>query len=144
MTEYLIAFNDEWVPTHTLEEVREKGKAGMAVIEEMEEAGVFVFANGGLEASTAVCSVEATDGVPVFTDGPYIETKEHLGGFTVVDVPDDESARYWAGRLAVALDWPQEIRRFPPGPTEETGDPRPTGAGGLGRPGHDADAAAGE
>ncbi|HET7328857.1 MAG TPA: YciI family protein, partial [Nocardioidaceae bacterium] len=53
------------------------------------------------------------DGQPVFTDGPYVETKEHLGGFLVVDVPDDEAARYWAGRLAVALDWPQEVHRFP-------------------------------
>lgn len=52
-------------------------------------------------------------GQPVFTDGPYVETKEHLGGFTVVNVPDDDAARYWAGRLAVALDWPQELHRFP-------------------------------
>jgi hypothetical protein len=140
MTEYLIAFNDEWVPTHTSEELRAKSEASMAVIEEMQDAGVFVFANGGIDASTAVCSVEARDGEPIFTDGPYIETKEHLGGFTVVDVEDDETARYWAGRLAVALDWPQEVHRFPPGPTERTEDPRPAGSGGLGRPGHDADA----
>jgi adenylate kinase family enzyme len=31
----------------------------------------------------------------------------------VIDVPDDAAARYWAGRLAVALDWPQEVHRFP-------------------------------
>jgi YCII-related domain len=68
--------------------------------------------NGGLDRSTAVCSVEPVDGKPVFTDGPYVETKEHLGGFAVVDVPDDEAARYWAGRLAIVLDWPQEVHRF--------------------------------
>ncbi|MEV6368814.1 YciI family protein [Micromonospora musae] len=62
--------------------------------------------------STAICSVEAVDGEPVFSDGWYVETKEHLGGFAVVDVPDDEAARYWAGRLATALDWPQEVHRF--------------------------------
>ena len=119
MPQYLIAFNDEWVPEHTQEELREKSKAGMAVIEEMEAAGVFVFADGALDASTVVCSVEARDGEPIFTDGPYVETKEHLGGFTVVNVPDDETARYWAGRLAVALDWPQELHRFPPNPTQD-------------------------
>jgi hypothetical protein len=54
----------------------------------------------------------AEEGKPVFTDGPFVETKEHLGGFCVVDVADDETARYWAGRLAVALDWPQEVHRF--------------------------------
>ena len=47
----------------------------------------------------------------MFTDGPYAETKEHLGGFTVVDVPDDAQTRYWAGRVAVG--WPQEVHRFP-------------------------------
>ncbi|MGK5740085.1 YciI family protein [Micromonospora sp. URMC 103] len=112
MTEYRITFNDEWVPDHTAEEVRAKGVAGRAVIEEMRAEGVLIFSNGGLDRSTAVCSVEAVDGKPVFTDGPYVETKEHLGGFAVVDVPDDATARYWAGRLATALDWPQEVHRF--------------------------------
>ena len=113
MAQYLIAFNDEWVPPHTMEELRAKSVAGRAVVAEMQEQGVFVFSNGGIDASSVVCSVEAKDGKPLFTDGPFAETKEHLGGFAVVDVPDDETARYWAGRLAVALDWPQEVHRFP-------------------------------
>ena len=116
VTEYLIAFNDEWVREHTAEELRAKSEAGRAVLEDMETAGVFVFGNGGIDASTVVCSVEAKEGKPLFIDGPYAETKEHLGGFTVVNVPDDEAARYWAGRLAVALDWPQEVHRFPSPP----------------------------
>jgi hypothetical protein len=113
MALYLIAFNDEWVPDLTVEELREAGTAGRAVIEEMTAAGVFVFTNGGLDASTVVGSVEPRDGAPVFTDGPFTETKEHLGGFAVVDVPDDTQARYWAGRIAVAIGWPQEVHRFP-------------------------------
>jgi hypothetical protein len=113
MALYLIAFNDEWVPDLTMEEVRERGTAGRAVIEEMEGAGVFVFGDGGLDASTVVCSVDPSSGSPVFTDGPFVETKEHLGGFAVVDVPEDAEARYWAGRIAVAVGWPQEVHRFP-------------------------------
>jgi hypothetical protein len=113
VAEYLITFNDEWVPDFTLEEVREKSTSVRPVIEEMKAAGVFLFSNGGLDASTAVCSVTARDGEPIFTDGPYVESKEHLGGFAVIDVADDDAARYWAGRLAVALDWPQEVHRFP-------------------------------
>jgi hypothetical protein len=112
MTEYLIAFHDEWVPDHTEEELREKGAAVRPVIEEMQAAGVLIFTNGGLDRSTAVFSVEAVDGKPIFTDGPYVETKEHLGGFVVVDVADDEAARYWAAKLAIVLDWPQEVHRF--------------------------------
>lgn len=115
MPTYLIAFNDEWVPAHTAEELRRKSEASRVVVEEMREAGVFLFADGGIDASTALCSVESRDGRPVFTDGPYAETKEHLGGFTVVEVADDDAARHWAGRLAVALEWPQEVHRFPSG-----------------------------
>ena len=113
MTEYVITFNDEWVPELTPEEVRDKSTSARLMIEEMKSAEVFVFSNGGLDASTAVCSVKARDGAPVFTDGPYVETKEHLGGFLVLDVTDDDAARFWAGRLAVALGWPQEVHRFP-------------------------------
>jgi hypothetical protein len=125
VTEYLITFNDEWVPEHTLPQLRHKATAGRAVIEEMKAAGVFLFSNGGLDASTVVCSVTAHEGQPMFTDGPYAETKEHLGGFAVVDVPDDDTARYWAGRLAVALDWPQEVHRFPT-PVPAADDTHPT------------------
>jgi hypothetical protein len=113
MAQYLIAFNDEWVPELTSEDIRERGTAGRAVIEEMKAAGVFVFSDGGLGESTVVCSVEPSDGSPVFTDGPYVETKEHLGGFAVVDVADEAAARYWAGRIAVAVGWAQEVHRFP-------------------------------
>lgn len=113
MTDYLISFNDEWVPAHTSAEIRAKASASMAVVEDMKRAGVFVFGNGGIDASSLVCSVTADGDRPVFTDGPYVESKEHLGGFCVISVEDDEAARHWAGRLAVALDWPQEVYRFP-------------------------------
>ena len=113
MALYLIAFNDEWVPEQTPEGLREKGAAARALIEEMTDAGVFVFSDGGLDASTVVCSVDPSSGTPLFTDGPFVESKEHLGGFTVVDVADEQAARYWAGRIAVAVGWPQEVHRFP-------------------------------
>lgn len=113
MPHYLIAFNDEWVPEHSLEQLRAKAEASTKVVQDMEKEGVYLYGDGGIDASTALFSVTADDGRPVFSDGPYVETKEHLGGFCVVDVPDDETARYWAGRMAVALDWPQEVHRFP-------------------------------
>jgi hypothetical protein len=111
MTEYLIAFNGEWAPDHTVEELREKSKAVRALVAEMKAAGVFVFL-GGLDESAPAFSVDASSGTPIFTDGPFTETKEHLGGFTVVDVADEEAARLWAGKIAVACGWPQEVRRF--------------------------------
>jgi len=55
----------------------------------------------------------------VITDGPYVETKEFLGGFAVVDVADDETAMMWAGKVAEACGWPHEVRRFKPQPRAE-------------------------
>ena len=111
MAEYLIYFNDQWVPDYTLDELREIAKGTRAVIADMKEAGVFVF-TGGLDNEAPVFSVDASSGTPVFTDGPLAETKEYLGGLCVIDVPDEESARMWAARVAVACTWPQEVRRF--------------------------------
>ena len=113
MPEYLIAFNDEWVPEHTDEELRAKAEALRPLMAEMKAAGVLVFTGGGLDESTALFSVDASTGTPVFIDGPYIETKEHLGGFAVIAVADDEAARHWAGRIAQGCGWPQEVHRFP-------------------------------
>jgi hypothetical protein len=120
MTEYLIVFNDEWVPDHTVEELRGKSRAVGALVAEMKAAGVFIF-TGGLDPAAPVLSVDASSGTPVFTDGPFIESKEHLGGFAIVDVADEEAARLWAGKVAVACGWPQEVRRFQvPGQLPET------------------------
>jgi hypothetical protein len=113
MTEYLIAFNDDWVPDHTAEELREKADRGMALVAEMRAAGVLIF-TGGLDAASPVFSVDVSSGTPLFTDGPFVETKEHLGGFAVVDVVDEQAARLWAGKIAVACGWPQEVRRLLP------------------------------
>ena len=56
MALYLIAFNDEWVPNLTLEELRERATSARSLIEEMTAAGVFVFSDGGLDASTRVAA----------------------------------------------------------------------------------------
>jgi hypothetical protein len=113
MAQYLIAFNDEWVPELTREQLLAASAGGLAVIEELTDAGAFVFSDGGLDASSLVGSVDPRSGSLVVTDGPFAETKEHLGGFAVIDVEDDEQALYWAGRIAQGVGWPQEVHRFP-------------------------------
>ena len=60
-----------------------------------------------------MCSVDPSSGTPLLTDGPFVESKEHFGGLAIIEVPDDDQARYWAGRIAVAVGWPQEAHRFP-------------------------------
>ena len=111
MTQYLISFG-----AHAMDHIPDEdgpavGKAALAVMREANDAGVFVFA-GGLEGERA--SVVATDGT--VTDGPYPETKEVIGGLTVVDVPSREVALEWAAKIAVACRCAQDVRVFQPGP----------------------------
>jgi hypothetical protein len=111
MAEYLIAFNDEWVGDHTSEELLEKSRVLKPLIAEMKTAGVLIF-TGGLDDNSPVFSVDASSGTPVFTDGPFVESKEHLGGFAVIDVDNEDAARHWAGKIAAACGWPQQVHRF--------------------------------
>ena len=114
MAEYLIYFNQQWVGDHTAEWFGTRGPLARAVVEEMKVEGVYVYAGGLEEEIEEAFSADATSGALVVTDGPYIESKEWLGGLTIVDVPDDETAKVWAGKVAVACGWPQEVRRFKP------------------------------
>ena len=75
---------------------------------------------GGWRRRTArSTSADPTGGTVMITDGPYVESKEFLGGFAVVDVADDEAAKVWAGKVAEACGWPHEVRRFKPRPRAE-------------------------
>jgi hypothetical protein len=114
MTRYLISFNDGWM-TFTEEEAPDVGKAVQAVVEEAVNAGVWVY-GAGLESQTA--SVVTTDGT--VTDGPYPETKEVIGGFSIVDVPSREEALKWAAKMAAACRCTQEVRELLTDPPEIT------------------------
>ena len=96
--------------------VRPLDKAGVQAWEEflaeMRAAGKLLGAER-LRPSGTATTVRRADGRALLSDGPFVESKEHLGGFAVLDVPDDAAARYWAGRIAVAVGWPQEVHRFP-------------------------------
>jgi hypothetical protein len=116
MAEYLIYFNQQWVGDHSEEWFQSRAPLAMGVVKEMQQAGVYVFAGGLEEEPEKAVTADATSGTLTFTDGPYAETKEFLGGLTIVDVPDDDAARMWAGKVAEACGWPQEVRRFKPQP----------------------------
>jgi hypothetical protein len=110
MTRYLISFDSGWM-TFPEEELPDVAKAGVEVIQEAQEAGVWVY-GAGLESQRA--SIVATDGM--VTDGPFPETKEVIGGFSIVDVPSREEALDWAAKIAVACRCAQEVREILPDP----------------------------
>ena len=112
MTQYVIFFNQQWVGDHSEEWFEGRGPLAHAVVAEMTAAGVLVFAGGLEEDPEDGFCADATSGTLLFRDGPYSHPTEFLGGMTIVDVPDVEAARLWAGRIAEACGWPQEVRPF--------------------------------
>ncbi|MDN5933476.1 MAG: YciI family protein [Pseudonocardia sp.] len=73
-----------------------------ALNEEMRSTGTWVFA-AALHAPSTATVVRAGDGDVLLTDGPFVEGKEHIGGFTVIEAADLDEALRWAARLAAVL-----------------------------------------
>jgi hypothetical protein len=80
-----------------------------AVRQEMQDAGAWVFC-GGLHPATTATVVRVKGTEALLTDGPYIEGKEHIGGFTILKAPDLDAALEWARKLARATTLPIEVR----------------------------------
>ncbi|MPY86943.1 MAG: hypothetical protein GEU99_03385 [Luteitalea sp.] len=80
-----------------------------ALREELKAAGAWVFA-GGLHAPSTATVVRLKDDDVLTTDGPYVEGKEHIGGFTVIKAPDLDAALEWGRKLARAITLPIEVR----------------------------------
>jgi len=82
------------------------------VRDEMKAAGAWVF-DGGLHGPDASTVVRMRDGEVVTTDGPYAESKEHLGGIVIIKAPDLDAALGWARKQAAAVRLlPVEVRPF--------------------------------
>jgi len=78
---------------------------------EMKAVGAWVFA-GGLHGPSTATVLRAQGDEVLMTDGPFIEGKEHLGGFTIVEAPDLDAALEWGRKLARATTLPIEVRPF--------------------------------
>ena len=82
-----------------------------ALRSEMQSAGVWVF-SGGLHAAESATVLRHQNGEVVLTDGPFIESKEQIGGITILRVPDLDAALGWARKLARATTTAVEVRPF--------------------------------
>ena len=112
MTQYLLAVQiSEGEPAPSEEQMQQSYRAVDALNDEIKNAGAWVFA-GGLEPPSTATVVRAQNGQVVTTDGPFAETKEQLGGFWIIDVPDLDAALEWAGKATVACGGPVEVRPF--------------------------------
>lgn len=79
--------------------------------DKLQAQGHWVFA-GGLEQATTATVVDGQVGQPMITDGPYLESKEHLGGFWVIEAPDLDVALKLAAEASKACRGKVEVRPF--------------------------------
>ena len=110
LSTYHIDGEVEGAPT-TPEEMDAFMKRVVALEDEMEVTGTFVF-GGALHDPDAATVVRKGDGDLVMTDGPFVEAKEHIAGFYIIDADDLDSALAWARKVVDAINHPIEVRPF--------------------------------
>lgn len=112
MTQYLVAVHhpDDYDPA--VAEDAAMDHAIDALNDEMVAAGIRVFV-GGLNPSGHAKSLKAQpDGAVIVSDGPYLKTGEHIGGFWVLEAADMDEALKWGRKAAIACRAPIEVRPF--------------------------------
>ena len=112
MEQFLVAIHhpDDYDPF--LAEDEAMGRAIDELNEEMIAAGVRVFAGGLRPVSEAKSTLTQADGMVIVSDGPYLKTSEHMGGFWILNAADLEEALMWGRKAAVACRAPVEVRPF--------------------------------
>jgi hypothetical protein len=114
MATYLLSVHtgeDAPRPSMSDEEMR-RGYATIAELEsELTAADALLF-SGRLTGPSSASVVRAQNGTVLTTDGPFIESKESIGGFYVIEAADLESARAWAAKTSAAIGKPIEVRPF--------------------------------
>ena len=120
MPQYLVAsylpgnFDPSTVTEAMVEEIH-------AVNRELIAAGVRKFACGISPAANAKTLRRQPDGRVLVTDGPYTETKEHLGGFWILECADMDEALAWARKGTISCDAVGEVRELLLFPAPEQG-----------------------
>jgi hypothetical protein len=79
--------------------------------DEMKSTGTYLF-GGALHGPDTATVVRVSDGEVMTTDGPFAESKEHLGGFYIIEADDLDAALGWASKTSEAVAHPIEVRPF--------------------------------
>ncbi|MGH2765100.1 MAG: YciI family protein [Actinomycetota bacterium] len=114
MTRYLLSVHSvegEAREPMTDEEMRQSYKQIGILEQEMNSAGAWVF-SGRLHEPDIATVVRVSGGEVLNTDGPFAESKEHLGGFYIIEAEDLDAALAWASKVTRAINAPIEVRPF--------------------------------
>ena len=110
MTQYLLSvYYDEGSVQPPPDELAQIANEVDAVHADLQNAAAWVF-GGGLHDPATATVVRSRNGQAITTDGPFVETKEQLGGFSIIDVADLDEALAWAEKLSEATTCPIEVR----------------------------------
>ena len=114
MPQYLLSVHSvdgETREPMTDEEMQQSWKQVQALNEEMKTAGAWLFGGALHEPDTATV-VRISEGELLTTDGPFAESKEHLGGFYIIEADNLDAALAWASKTTAAVSKPIEVRPF--------------------------------
>ena len=112
MKQYLLAVHMvDGRPERSAQEMEQAYKNVNELNAELQAGGAWVFA-GGLYPPETATVVRVGGGEVITTDGPFAETKEHLGGFWIIQAADLDEALAWAAKATVACGDPVEVRPF--------------------------------
>jgi hypothetical protein len=114
MAKYLLSVHSvegEVGATMTEEEMQQSWKQMNILNEEIKSAGAWVFGGALHEPDTATVVRMSGDEV-LTTDGPFAESKEHLGGFYIIEAEDLDAALAWASKTTAVVKKPIEVRPF--------------------------------
>jgi hypothetical protein len=116
MSQYLLAVNGSAADVEaqaqmTMEEMQPMFEAVNVFNEKLKAEGAWVFA-GGLQPIESTTTVDNTGSEAVITDGPFVESKEWIGGFWVIEAPDLDAALKWAAEGSKACAGRVEVRPF--------------------------------
>ena len=112
MPQYLMSVwhDDEYEVDFSSDEAQRRVALVSALNDDLQRTGVWVF-GAGLQPKSSATVIELTAaGELSMTDGPYAESKEQMGGFYVIDVPDLDAALEWTRKAAAACGGPIELR----------------------------------
>ena len=111
MKQYMLAVHGNGEPRPPMDVMQQMFDDGEVVNREMRTKNAWVF-GGGLTDPSDATVVRAEKGRVMLTDGPFVETKEQIGGFWVIRAKDLDEALAWAGKASVACRGPVEVRPF--------------------------------
>ncbi len=109
MHDLLLYYGEEPTEQPSQEETDAEMAEWFAYDDAIKKAGVHL-AGDALQPSQTATTVRVRGGEPIVTDGPFAETREVLGGFDVIDVPDLDTALDWAARCSAAKRGTVEVR----------------------------------